>query len=49
MPWRTALQLADCLASEQVEVILVKDGDHRLSRDCDLARLCGVAKVMAEQ
>ena len=39
VPWRTALQLADCLASDQVEVTLVKDGDHRLSRDEDIARL----------
>ncbi|CAA7611616.1 Predicted hydrolase or acyltransferase [Candidatus Terasakiella magnetica] len=39
VPWRTALQLADCLAAEQVEVTLVKDGDHRLSRDQDIARL----------
>jgi pimeloyl-ACP methyl ester carboxylesterase len=39
VPWRTSLQLADCLASEDVEVTLVKDGDHRLSRDQDIDRL----------
>ncbi len=39
VPWRTALQLADCLASADVEVILVKDAGHRLSRDQDIDRL----------
>jgi dipeptidyl aminopeptidase/acylaminoacyl peptidase len=39
VPWRTTLQLADCLASDRVEITLVKDGDHRLSRDEDIARL----------
>lgn len=42
VPWNTALRIADCLASEQVEVTLVKDGDHRLSRDSDIARLLGI-------
>lgn len=42
VPWRTALRLADCLASDNVEITLVKDGDHRLSRDHDLARLVGI-------
>ncbi|OAN50203.1 alpha/beta hydrolase [Paramagnetospirillum marisnigri] len=42
VPWRTALAISDCLASEDVEVVLVKDGDHRLSRDQDIARLCRV-------
>ncbi len=48
VPWETALRLAECLASEQVEVVLVKDGDHRLSRDCDLARLTAVVAAMLE-
>jgi pimeloyl-ACP methyl ester carboxylesterase len=39
VPWNTALRIADCLASEQVEISLVKDGDHRLSRDEDITRL----------
>lgn len=46
VPWQTALRLADCLASEQVEIILVKDGDHRLSRDTDLTRLTNVVAAM---
>lgn len=42
VPWQTALRLADCLSSNDVEITLVKDGDHRLSRDQDLARLVRV-------
>jgi pimeloyl-ACP methyl ester carboxylesterase len=48
VPWETALRLADCLASDSVEVILVKDGDHRLSRDIDLARLTSVVFELLE-
>ena len=39
VPWRQALTLAECLRSEDVEVVLIKDGDHRLSRDSDIALL----------
>ena len=39
VPWRQALTLAEQLASEDVEVILLKDGDHRLSRASDIALL----------
>lgn len=46
VPWQTALKIADCLASEDVEITLVKDGDHRLSRDHDLARLCDVVEKL---
>jgi pimeloyl-ACP methyl ester carboxylesterase len=36
VPWRTSLDLADRLAGGDVEVTLVKNGDHRLSRPRDL-------------
>lgn len=39
VPWRLSLQLADALRSADVQVMLVKDGDHRLSRDADVALL----------
>ncbi len=39
VPWETALRLAERLESRNVEVILVKDGDHRLSEPADLRRL----------
>jgi len=41
VPWRTALNLAERLTSGDVEVTLVKSGDHRLSGEADIARLLG--------
>ncbi|MEP6785341.1 MAG: alpha/beta hydrolase [Sphingomonadales bacterium] len=39
VPWQNALTLADHLRSADVQVHLIKDGDHRLSRDVDIALL----------
>jgi hypothetical protein len=39
VPWQTSLVLAERLESRDVIVTLMKDGDHRLSSDADLARL----------
>lgn len=39
VPWETALRLAAALRSADVQVTLIKDGDHRLSRDADIALL----------
>jgi pimeloyl-ACP methyl ester carboxylesterase len=39
VPWELALQIAAQAASSDTRVILVKDGDHRLSRPADLALL----------
>jgi pimeloyl-ACP methyl ester carboxylesterase len=39
VPWRLSLRLAECLASDDVRLVFVKDGDHRLSREEDLALL----------
>ncbi|MBO0737182.1 MAG: alpha/beta hydrolase [Alphaproteobacteria bacterium] len=39
VPWQTSLSLAERLESRDVVVTLVKNGDHRLSREPDLARL----------
>jgi pimeloyl-ACP methyl ester carboxylesterase len=41
VPWETSLRLAEQLASDDVSVTLVKDGDHRLSREADIAVLLG--------
>ncbi|HLO76764.1 MAG TPA: alpha/beta hydrolase [Magnetospirillum sp.] len=49
VPWQTAQRIADCLASDDVEITLIKDGDHRLSRDQDLARLVRIVAALAEQ
>jgi pimeloyl-ACP methyl ester carboxylesterase len=39
VPWRHALDLVERLGSNDVELTLIKDGDHRLSREQDLRRL----------
>ncbi len=39
VPWRHALELAQTLKGDDVVFSLIKDGDHRLSRPHDLARL----------
>jgi pimeloyl-ACP methyl ester carboxylesterase len=39
VPWEQSLKLAECLASDDVRLIFLKDGDHRLSRDADLLLL----------
>ena len=40
VPWRTSQRIAERLAGEDVRITLVKDGDHRLSREQDIALLC---------
>ena len=39
VPWRHALKVADAFAGADVEILLVKSGDHRLSEPQDLDRL----------
>ena len=39
VPWQTAMRLAERLVADDVQLVLVKDGDHRLSRPGDLALL----------
>jgi pimeloyl-ACP methyl ester carboxylesterase len=39
VPWEVSLRLAKALRSADVQVVLIKDGDHRLSRDTDIALL----------
>jgi len=39
VPWETALRIAERVTSQDVQLILVKDGDHRLSRPQDVALL----------
>ncbi|MFN3990676.1 MAG: alpha/beta fold hydrolase [Erythrobacter sp.] len=41
VPWKISLQLAAALASDAVQVTLIKDGDHRLSRPADIAVIEG--------
>jgi pimeloyl-ACP methyl ester carboxylesterase len=39
VPWQTALAIAERVESRDVRVTLIKDGDHRLSRESDLSLL----------
>jgi esterase/lipase len=39
VPWQHALMLVDLVAGDDVELTLIKDGDHRLSTSEDLRRL----------
>ncbi len=46
VPWEIALRLAKALCSADVQVTLVKDGDHRLSRDADIALLLRILAAL---
>lgn len=48
VPWRNALTLAQQLRSADVQTMLIKDGDHRLSRDQDIARLIEAVATLPE-
>ncbi|HYF08359.1 MAG TPA: alpha/beta hydrolase [Acetobacteraceae bacterium] len=39
VPWALSLRMAEAITGGDVQVVLVKDGDHRLSREQDLALL----------
>jgi pimeloyl-ACP methyl ester carboxylesterase len=46
VPWRHALELAQAMKSENVVFTLIKDGDHRLSRPEDIARLIAAVEEL---
>ena len=46
VPWDISLQLGQRLRSSDVQTVLVKDGDHRLSRDKDVALLIEVVATL---
>jgi len=46
VPWQHAMKLVTKLQSTDVVFLLVKDGDHSLSRNTDLLRLQGVLKEL---
>ena len=47
VPWAISLRLAEALRSDDVQVTLIKDGDHRLSRDSDIALLLHTVGALA--
>lgn len=47
VPWQHAVTLVEHLAGDPVALTLVKDGDHRLSRDEDVTRLIAAVAAIA--
>jgi pimeloyl-ACP methyl ester carboxylesterase len=47
VPWETSVKLAAALRSSDVQTLLIKDGDHRLSRDADIALLIDTVAKLA--
>lgn len=49
VPWTQSRKLMDSLTSNDVELILIKDGDHRLSEPRDLARMVTIVERLCDQ
>jgi pimeloyl-ACP methyl ester carboxylesterase len=47
VPWTHAMTLVEHLAGDNVTLSLIKDGDHRLSRDEDIAALIAAVAAIA--
>jgi pimeloyl-ACP methyl ester carboxylesterase len=47
VPWTHALELAQAIEGADVVFTLIRDGDHRLSRPADLARLTAAVEEVA--
>lgn len=48
VPWEIPLRAAAQLRSSDIQTLLIKDGDHRLSRDGDIALLLGLIDSLME-
>jgi len=46
VPWRHALEMAQAIKGRDVVFTLIKDGDHRLSRPQDIARLIAAVEEL---
>lgn len=49
VPWKYAPHIAQNLRSADVQVTLVKDGEHRLSRDSDIALIIAAVAELSER
>jgi pimeloyl-ACP methyl ester carboxylesterase len=49
VPWRISLELIERLRSADVQASLIKDGDHRLSRDGDIRLLIATLAGLMER
>ncbi len=47
VPYQRAIRLAELIRSADMQLTLVKDGDHRLSRDADIARMIAAVEDIA--
>ena len=47
VPWRHALELANVIKGPDVVFTLIRDGDHRLSRPADIARLIAAVEEVS--
>lgn len=47
--WQTSLQLCEHLSSNDVETLFIKNGDHRLSTETDLERICQTLDQLLKQ
>jgi pimeloyl-ACP methyl ester carboxylesterase len=48
VPWQHAFRLAERLPSDDVVLTMIQDGDHRLSRPQDIARIIAAVAELAE-
>ena len=48
VPWQHAFKLVEALTSKDLVFSLIKDGDHRLSREQDIERLVATCVALAE-
>ena len=49
VPWKTALRIEEMLGSNDVEVQLIKNGDHRLSGADDLKRMTNTLETLLDK
>ena len=49
VPWAWALEIIEQIRSADVQLTLVKDGDHRLSRESDLLLIIATVKMLMER
>lgn len=47
VPWTHAARLVDAITTSDLAITLIKDGDHRLSREQDIARLLATCDEVA--
>jgi pimeloyl-ACP methyl ester carboxylesterase len=49
VPWTWSLEVMNLLRSADVQTVIVKDGDHRLSREQDIALLLATVSTLMER